>query len=279
MRRLRSSIGGSAVIRRRSLGRCGRWSRRRCLSWPMKGLRLRADTSRALRCDFRELRAGAPTNPPLRPTRWLTSRRSSATLAPTNDHPGTQPGVGCDAPSGVCHLEIPRRSAEVADLAVLLLGEVQRLAGQVAVTLGLVYGLGEQEPLPQLATQLTDLVELLPTLNTLGHHLNIEIAGHRNNCADNGKVARVRDQVANEAAVDLEVVHAPALQIGQARVAGPEVINGNPDTQLAQLGHGVLVGLTAAAFAPLTHGALGALTLQRGGPGAVLAGARDDGSR
>src|SRR5689334_18309878 len=123
----------------------------------MKGSRHPHATNRGLRCDSRGLRDSVRTSLLRRPTHWRTSKRCC---------------------SGVRDLKIPRCSTEVADLPVLFLREIQRFARQVAVALVCRDRLGEQESLPQAATELADLLELLPALDAFGDHFDIEMARH-----------------------------------------------------------------------------------------------------
>src|SRR6185437_4094095 len=105
-------------------------------------------------------------------------------------------------------------------------------------------------------------LQLLPTLDSFGNHLDMQMARHGDDGTDNRKIAHVRDQIAHEAAVDLQVVHAPTLQIRQARVPGAEVVDGDADSELTQPCNRFLVGLARAPFTALEDRTLGKLELQ-----------------
>src|SRR6266702_2555831 len=213
MLKLPSSTDGSGRTRARNSDPCARSSQRRYSSSRTRALRPLPGTSQASRCAFRESRGGARTRLPRRPTRW----------PPCKPCFSVAPG-----------LQIRSRSPEVGQLVLLLFGQVERCTREITMALLLWSGLGEQEALGEPATQLAQLLQLLPTLDTLCDHLDVEMSCHGNDCTDNRKITHIRHQVADETAVDLDVIHPPALQVGEARVAGPEIVNRNPHTQLAQ---------------------------------------------
>src|SRR6185437_14407900 len=98
------------------------------------------------------------------------------------------------------------------------------------------------------AAELAQLLQLLPSLDALCHYLDIEMPRHGDDGFDDRQVAHVRDEVTHEAAIDLEVVHPPLLEVREARVAGAEVIDGDADAEVPQPRNGVLGGLAVAAL-------------------------------
>ena len=68
--RFRNWTAGSGVTRSNGSGRCGRWSRCRCSSWPSRGCSTPGATKAASRCAFPASAAGGGTSPPMRRTPW-----------------------------------------------------------------------------------------------------------------------------------------------------------------------------------------------------------------
>jgi hypothetical protein len=71
-------------------------------------------------------------------------------------------------------------------------------------------------------------------LHAFGDDLHAQRARHLQDGAHDGGVAVVVGQAADEAAVDLELVDREALQVGQAGIAGAEVVDGQPHAQARQ---------------------------------------------
>src|SRR5882762_9475450 len=155
-------------------------------------------------------------------------------------------------------------------------GEIERLPGQVARAVLRRRRPGKQISLRIRAAELAQLLELLPTLDTFRNHLDVQMAGHGDDGTDDGEIAQVRHQVTHETAVDLERIHAPALQVREARVANAEIIDGDAHTELAQARDDVLARLAVACLAPFEHRALRQLDLQQGRFQAVLRGKPGD---
>jgi hypothetical protein len=55
--------------------------------------------------------------------------------------------------------------------------------------------------LRQVTSELTKRHELLPPLDAFSGHRNIAVSGHRDDRPDDGEIARIRHQVADEGAV------------------------------------------------------------------------------
>src|SRR6516165_7117840 len=147
------------------------------------------------------------------------------------------------------HLLAAGGSLEVLDYRQAL-GEIERLAVQIAQAVLCRGGAGKEITLCVGAAELAQLLELLPALDPFGNHLDVQMARHGDDGAHDREVAEVGHQVAHEAAIDLERVHPPALEVREARVAGAEVVDGNVHTELAQLRHRILTRLARARLAP-----------------------------
>src|SRR5215469_14524244 len=107
------------------------------------------------------------------------------------------------------------------------LREIERVAVEIAQAILCRGGSGEEITLCVGAAELAHLLELLPALDPFGNHLDVQMARHGDDGAHDREVTEVSHQVAHEAAVDLERVHQPALEVREARIAGTEVIDGN----------------------------------------------------
>ena len=70
--------------------------------------------------------------------------------------------------------------------------------------------------------------------HAFGDGLQIQAVRHLDDGAHDGRIVRVGGQVADEALVDLELVDVEALEVGQAGVAGAEVVDGQLDAQLLE---------------------------------------------
>ena len=66
---------------------------------------------------------------------------------------------------------------------------------------------------------------LLAAFHALGHNLEMQGAGHRDDRGGDGFVIGVGFEIVHERAVDLELIDVEALEIGKRRVAGPEVVD------------------------------------------------------
>src|SRR5260370_722907 len=148
--------------------------------------------------------------------------------------------------------------------------EIERLPGQVTRAVLRRRRAGKEVSLRVGATELAQLLELLPTLDTLRNHFDVQMPRHGDDGADDGEIAQVGHQVTHETAVDLERIHAPALQVREARVADAEIIDGDAHAELAQARHYVLARLAGACIAPLEDRALRQFDLPERGFPAVL---------
>src|SRR5579864_6982480 len=136
-----------------------------------------------------------------------TPMRSHAISRKAGSKPArSRPASAWKSPgSGVRGLQTPGRSAEVRQWVLLLCRQIEGHTREIAAALIRRDGLGEQEALGEPASELAQLFQLLPTLDPLGDHLDVEMSCHGNDCAHDRKVTDVRHQVANKAAVDLDV--------------------------------------------------------------------------
>src|ERR1700730_7967757 len=87
------------------------------------------------------------------------------------------------------------------------------------------YRRAEVEPLSALAIQLSQAFELLCRLDSLGDELQSQALRHAHDGADNGRIVGINCHVAHERAIDLECIDGQMLQVAQAGVARPEVID------------------------------------------------------
>ena len=72
-------------------------------------------------------------------------------------------------------------------------------------------------------------------LDALGHHGLVQLSRQGDDRGDDGVVARILAEVADERAVDLEHVERQPLQVRQRRVAGAEIVDRQPHAQAPQL--------------------------------------------
>jgi len=77
------------------------------------------------------------------------------------------------------------------------------------------------------------MLELRRGLHALPGDRNAERRGERGDCAHDRRIGRLRVDPAQERAVDLQLVDRQAAQIGEARVAGAEVVDGEAHAELA----------------------------------------------
>src|SRR3546814_934197 len=94
--------------------------------------------------------------------------------------------------------------------------------GAVPKTLDLVAATGEQ------------ILFLLLGLDAFGNDADIKAARHRDDRIDDRGVGGIVGDVANERAVDLDLVDRKAGQVRKTRIAGAEVVDDDRDTEPAQ---------------------------------------------
>ena len=61
--------------------------------------------------------------------------------------------------------------------------------------------------------------------DAFGHHLQLEVVREADDGQSDFSLVGIRRDIANESAIDLERIEREALQIGEARIAGPEIID------------------------------------------------------
>src|SRR5262245_60523465 len=152
-----------------------------------------------------------------------------------------------------------RRLAGFGQGVVLLpvtLDKVERLDAQVALRVCRTAGFGEQESLRQVTAHVAQDLELLEALDALGDHLDVQAARHGDDGSDDGVVGGVGHDVAYEATVDLQRVHAPALEVRQGRIPRAEVVDGDFHAQITQRGERVLAEFAAARLEQRAFGEL-----------------------
>ena len=77
-------------------------------------------------------------------------------------------------------------------------------------------------------------VELRDRFHAFGDDFQLHIVRHGDDAARNRGIVTVFRQVADERAVNLQTVDREALEIGERRIAGAEVVDGNTHTGVAQ---------------------------------------------
>ena len=90
---------------------------------------------------------------------------------------------------------------------------------------------GEVEALGQPAAQPAQLADVVDGLDPLGHHVERQRPGHRDDRLGDRGVARLRAEPVDERAVDLEHVERQAGQVAERRVAGAEVVEHQPNAR------------------------------------------------
>jgi len=91
-------------------------------------------------------------------------------------------------------------------------------------------GMGKEEALAGLAGEIVQHGGLFLLLHTFGHHVQAQAVGQGHHRAHDLAVARQLD-VADEGPVHLEGVDGKALQIGQRRIPGAEIVHGQAHAQ------------------------------------------------
>ena len=134
-------------------------------------------------------------------------------------HPG--PMVQFDQEQGhVLAGEVGRREGPVA---------IRHEARQPAGDLVAGHGVRDGVALADVATQVQQQHADLDGLDALGHQIAIERPGQADNAIHDGQVLGVAEHRLDEHLVDLERVHRQAAEIGERRVAGAEIVEGDAD--------------------------------------------------
>ena len=93
--------------------------------------------------------------------------------------------------------------------------------------------MGEQEALTLRATERSQTLELLDTLDALRCHGEAERGAHVEDGAHEGRTAAVGTDAAHEGAVDLHDVDWEPLEVVERGVAGAEVVECDDDAGAA----------------------------------------------
>src|SRR5687768_1177630 len=93
----------------------------------------------------------------------------------------------------------------------------------------------DEVALEEVAAAALEVVALRLGLDALAHHLDVERMRQRHDRRDDGALVRVGGHLGGERAVDLELVDREALQVGQAGVAGAEVVDHHRHAEILQL--------------------------------------------
>src|SRR5438874_5990334 len=83
--------------------------------------------------------------------------------------------------------------------------------------------------LSSLATERSELVELIGALDAIGHDRQVERASQGEDGANDGGVLWVAAEPGDEGVVDLEDVDGEAAEVGKRGVPGAEVVDGDVD--------------------------------------------------
>jgi len=86
---------------------------------------------------------------------------------------------------------------------------------------------GHQETLNFVAVHIPQVIRLFLRLDPLGHDPNVETVGQTDDGPGYGGGLLVRCDRAGEGLVDFELADGKLAQVGEARVAGPEVVEGD----------------------------------------------------
>src|SRR6202042_3758522 len=92
-----------------------------------------------------------------------------------------------------------------------------------------------QETLVPVASHELQKSELFGRFDALGDYLEPQLVGQRDDRTHDGYVTGIEIQVADEAAVDLELIDRKSLQVAHTGVPGAEVVDRHNDAKLAQL--------------------------------------------
>ena len=74
-------------------------------------------------------------------------------------------------------------------------------------------------------------------LDAFGNHFEAEAAGHADDGLDDHRIAGIGLDVADEGAVDLQLIERQPAQIGKRRIAGAEIVHRKTDTEQFQRLH------------------------------------------
>src|SRR6185369_1218953 len=97
-----------------------------------------------------------------------------------------------------------------------------------------VHRMGDQVALTILATEQSQLLILLFSLNPFRNHFHSEIAREGRNCADD-RVVVVSRQTRYERTIDLQIVEREPVQVTQRRITSAKVINTELHAERTQL--------------------------------------------
>src|SRR3954467_14850878 len=95
-------------------------------------------------------------------------------------------------------------------------------------------GAGAEKTLVEVAAPFDEQPQLPRALHALDHDLQFELAGKLDQRLHHNPVAAPADDIGDEAPVDLEHVERQRRQIGEAGVAGAEIVDRNPQARFPQ---------------------------------------------
>ncbi|MOA14253.1 hypothetical protein D3C78_1343430 [compost metagenome] len=94
--------------------------------------------------------------------------------------------------------------------------------------------MGEQPALTEFHPFTAEQLRLGFELDAFGNHLQIQRLGHVNDVRGDAAAGRVMAQCINECFVDLQAVHWQGLQVGEAAIAGAEIVDQHLMANIAQ---------------------------------------------
>src|SRR4030081_2844909 len=142
-----------------------------------------------------------------------------------------------------------RSPRPVPDAAPIMIGgrsgrrHQRRAAAEELRYLGYGQGSGKVIPLRIIAKMRAQELELPAGLHALGNNLELEGVRHADDRKGDCGVIRVGGEVANERSIDFDGVDRKPFQVGKAREAGSEVVDGKANSeqlQSLQDGNGLL---------------------------------------
>src|SRR6478752_5557342 len=78
-------------------------------------------------------------------------------------------------------------------------------------------------------------MKLMNTLDPLRNHVQVQSRRHCDHCSHDLAIAGTVFHRAYERSINLKLVDREPMQIAEARIAGPKIVDADPDTGLADL--------------------------------------------
>ena len=87
------------------------------------------------------------------------------------------------------------------------------------------------EALQHVAAQVSQHLQLVLGFNAFSHHFHLQCVGELNDRLDDGTSVGADRDVDDKAAINLQLPRRNVAQMGQRRIAGAEVIDGQANSQ------------------------------------------------